>query len=445
MDMESDVTLDPTSTLTTQASTTAAPGCRVAVLGFGTVGQSVVRILSTAPPDGLQLTHIYNRRIAEKQVAWVPEGIAWTDDIAAVLASDVDVVVELIGGQEPAETWIRRALAAGKSVVTANKQVIAEVGPELIEIAARHGSRIGFEASVAGGIPVVRGLEEGLAGDRLVRIVGILNGTCNFILTSMEASGMAFADALHAAQARGFAEADPTADVDGLDARSKLAILSWIGLGSHLAPSSITSRSITVVESIDFAYAARLGCTIRQISLAERIDGGHILAAVQPALVPTGSPLAAVHGSQNLVMATGQFGGETGFFGYGAGGDPTAVAVVSDLVGIATGEADPVAGVRRRNVGSAEAVDDFTTPYYVRFTVQDRPGIIASLAGIFSRHDINIESVLQEPDHPKDSLPFVITLERCRSAVVAAALSEIAALDFHVQAPVGLPMLPQTA
>ncbi len=443
--MGSEVATDFARSESSRTQTPAASDCTVAVLGFGTVGQSVVRILSRSTPPGLRLTHICNRRIAEKKASWVPRTVEWTEDVDAVLASNVDVVVELIGGSDPAGRWIRRALESGKSVVTANKQVIAESGPDLIELAARHGRRIGFEASVAGGIPVVRGLQEGLTGDRLIRVVGILNGTCNFILTQMEASGAAFDEALEEAQRRGFAEADPTADIDGLDARSKLAILSWIGLGSHLRPESIVSRSIAAVESIDFTYAARLGCTIRQVSLAERDDETRILACVQPALVPASSPLAAVQGSQNLVMVAGEFGGETGFFGYGAGGDPTAVAVVSDLIGIATGRSDPVIGVRRRNVGSAQAVGDLSTPHYVRFTVKDRPGIIASLAGILSRYDINIESVLQEPEHPKDRLPFVITLEACSSSVLDRALGDITALDFHVRAPVHLPMLPDVA
>ena len=419
--------------------------CKVAILGFGTVGQSVARILTKNTPPGLKLTHIYNRRIEEKKIAWVPSTVKWTDDINSVLSSDVDVVVELIGGNDPAEHWIRKALTSGKSVVTANKQVIAESGPELIELAIRHGQIISFEASVAGGVPVVRGLEEGLSGDRLFRIVGILNGTCNFILTQMETSGKTLDEAVKEAQNKGFAETDPTADIDGLDARAKLAILSWIGLGYHLKPTSIVSRSIRTIEAIDFAYAARLDCTIRQISLVERGDGNNILASVQPALVPTLSPLAAVQGSQNLIMVTGEFGGETGFFGYGAGGDPTAVAVVSDLIGIVAQRQSPLPSVRKKSTSSIEAVGNLTTPHYLRFTVKDSPYIISSLAGILSRHNINIGSVLQEPGQDQNALPFVITLEACSSSVIEQALSDIKALDFHVRTPVNLPMFPNLA
>ena len=438
-----------------RAKTTAAgklvagPPCRVGIAGFGTVGRSVARILCEHPPEGLELVAICNRNIERKKVPWVPARVRWTEQIEDLLSPDIDIFVELIGGLLPAEDWIRRALQSGKSVVTANKQLISERGPELMDLARRGGRRIGIEASVAGGIPVVRGLREGLAGDRLFRISGILNGTCNYVLTRMEASDLAFSAAVKEAQALGFAEADPTDDIAGYDARAKLAILARVGLRSRIQPSDIRCRSIAVIESIDFAYARRLGCTIRQVSRAEKVAQatGDLFAAVQPALVPLSSPLAGVQGSQNLITATGLYGGETVFSGRGAGGDPTAVAVVSDLIAIArrgsvpSGQHTDASGAPEASQAPLRVVGEFTSPHYVRFTVKDRPGIVAALATVFSNYRINIDALLQEPGSEKSRLPFVITLEECSSEVLESALKEVAAFDFHVQPPVNLPVL----
>ena len=242
-----------------------------------------------------------------------------------------------MGGLEPAGDLIRRSLKAGKSVVTANKQLISTHGVELLALARQQQRELLFEASVAGGIPIVRAVREGLAGDRLLRVAGILNGTCNYILTRMDSAGLSFADALKEAQALGFAEADPTADVDGYDARAKIAILIAVGLGCQVDPEHIPCRSISSIDRVDFTYARKLDCTIRQISWAERAPGPdtQLFASVRPALVPLSSPLARAQGSQNLVTVNGEFGGETTYSGFGAGGDPTAVAVVSDLMSIA--------------------------------------------------------------------------------------------------------------
>ncbi|HEY3128576.1 MAG TPA: homoserine dehydrogenase [Acidobacteriota bacterium] len=418
------------------------PVSKVAIIGFGTVGRSVAKILCEHSPRQLQLTHIYNRNIGQKRVPWVPNNVCWTDNIDAVLASDVDLVVELIGGLKPAEEWIRRAIVAGKSVVTANKQVIGHCGPELLHLARQHECQIRFEASVAGGIPVVSGLREGLAGDRLFRVSGILNGTCNYILTRMESAGLPFSVALEEAQSLGYAEADPSDDVDGFDARSKLAILASIGLRCRVRPLDIACKSIKVIEAVDFIYARRLGCAIRQISRAERkLPAGRTLfASVQPALVPSSSPLARVQGSQNLVMSTGEFGGETVFSGYGAGGDPTAVAVISDLISLAENRQSPVTD---SSVAEEpyEVVGEFNSPHYVRFTVEDRPGIIAALATVLANYQINIDAVLQERGPDKSKLPFVMTLEECNTSVLEGALRDIEKLDFHVQPLVSLPML----
>ncbi|HYY68667.1 MAG TPA: homoserine dehydrogenase [Terriglobales bacterium] len=419
--------------------TLAAEEARVlnlALLGFGTVGSSVARILSSAACQ-LRLTHVFNRGVERKRVDWLPPDIRWTDKFEDALDESVDIVVELVGGLEPAREWVRRALLAGKSVVTANKQLIAQHGAELLELAQGQRCHLVFGASVAGGVPVVSGLQEGLAGDRLYKVCGILNGTCNYILSRIEESGVGFSAALREAQRLGYAESDPTDDVEGFDARAKLAILARVGLNCEVCPGDIACRSIATLEAVDFLYARDLGCTIRQISCAE-VKDGRLFASVQPALVPLASPLARVQGSQNLVMATGEFGGETVFSGYGAGGNPTAVAVVSDLIAIAEGR---MKGWHSAPAQKLAVTSEFSAPHHLRFTVSDRPGIIAAVSGILAKYGISIEAVLQKPDYPKARLPFVITLEECPSSLVDGALEELRKLDFLVEPILSLPML----
>ena len=233
--------------------------CRVAVLGFGTVGRAVVEILSYRNPSSVKLTHIFNRNVASKHVSWVPKDVRWTENIDDVLASDVDVVIELMGGIEPAKQWVRRALESGKSVVTANKQLIANAGSELLELAQRKGLQLEFGASVAGGIPVLLGLQKGLSGDQIFKVTGILNGTCNYILTRIESSGVSFESALAEAQQFGYAEADPTDDLEGFDARAKLAILARVALQTQVHPEEIAVNSITPIQPVDFHYSSLLG------------------------------------------------------------------------------------------------------------------------------------------------------------------------------------------
>ena len=424
------------------AENAGAPNCNVALLGFGTVGSSVARILCERSNTHLRLTHVLNRNVARKKVDWLPSSVHWTENIDDILSADADIVVEVMGGLQPTEDWIRRALQSGKSVVTANKQLIARCGTELFALAHHMNQQIQFGASVAGGVPVISGLEEGLAGDDLFKIRGILNGTCNYILSQIETNGIPFDTALREAQKLGFAEADPTEDIDGFDARAKLAILARVGLHCIVKAESILARSIRPIDSVDFEYAKQLGCTIRQISGAE-LKGDQLFAAVQPSLVEFSSPLARVEGSQNLVVATGTYGGETVFGGHGAGGNPTAVAVVSDILAIArskkatTTPADAGKPLEKSPAVSA----DFTAKHYLRFLVKDRPGIIASLATILSQCGINIDSVLQKPDCPKSHLPFLITLEECKASVVEQALQQINQLDFLVQPCLHLPLL----
>ncbi|MGA9353681.1 MAG: homoserine dehydrogenase [Terriglobales bacterium] len=419
---------------------------RVALAGFGTVGRSVARILVERTDALVRLTCICNRNVARKKVDWLPPDVVWTDNIEDVLSSDADIVVEVIGGLKPTKDWVRRVLTSGKSVVTANKQLIAHAGPELIALARQMNQQIEFGASVAGGVPIISGLHQGLAGDELFKICGILNGTCNYILTQIESNGVPFPAALREAQKLGFAEADPTEDIDGLDARAKLAILIRAGLHCNVAPDNIVARSISPIEAIDFEYANQLGCTIRQIARAELI-GETLFASVQPSLVQLSSPLARVQGSQNLVMATGTYGGETVFGGHGAGGHPTAVAVVSDILAIALAkqsgneQASAVAENRQPSEKSPALTADFSTRHYLRFMVKDRPGIIASLAAILAKSGINIDAVLQKPGCSKSHLPFLITLDECKASLVDQALKQIDALEFMVQPCLHMPIL----
>jgi homoserine dehydrogenase len=421
-----------------QASSQAAARTRwnVALVGFGTVGSSVGRLLSERKIPQLQLTHVCNRGVARKRVSWTPQNTQWTESFDDILNSpDVHVIAELIGGLEPAEQLVRRALEAGKSVVTANKKLVALHGPELLALARKKGVRLSFGAAVAGGIPVLHALEEGLAGDRLFRLRGIVNGTCNFVLHSMQARGLSFAEALKEAQQKGFAEADPTDDIEGYDARSKLAILSWIGLRAEVDPEQIPCRPITPVDAVDLSYARDLGCTIRQISWAE-LSGEHLMAGVQPMLVPFDSSLAHVISNQNMVIATGQYGGDTIFAGYGAGGNPTAVAVVSDLLNLAKSHPDPVAPSTRYTVSA-----DFTARHYLRLVVQDRPGIVAAIASVLSRRSVNLDAVMQRPGFDKAKLAFVVTVEPCSSRLLEEAIAEIGQMDFLVDRPLWMPIL----
>lgn len=412
--------------------------CRVALIGFGTVGREVAKILCESD-KGLTLTHICNRNFERKKQPWVPKSVVWTDNVESVLNSDINIVIELIGGLNPAEQIVRKALESGKSVVTANKQLIARHGPDLLQLAASKGCQLEFGASVAGGVPVLPALRTGLCGDRLHGIAGILNGTCNYILSRIEGARIPFSEALEEAQARGYAEADASEDLDGGDARAKLAILALAGLHTRVAPESIRARTIRAVDSVDFDYAAELGCTIRQISRSD-LKQGTLFAEVGPCLVPSNSPFGRVQRNLNLVLTSGQYGGDMAFLGAGAGGDPTAVAVVSDLMFVAQG----LAGQRRdaaTRVSTPAISPDFETAWYLRFFVRDQPGIVARLAQILATHSLNIDSLLQKPGFEKSSLPFVITLEPCRDSMLHPALEQMSGLDFNIRPCLCLPIL----
>jgi homoserine dehydrogenase len=411
---------------------------RVAILGFGTVGQSVARILVERPElgDRLQLTHVFNRGVERKRAPWMPSTVAWTDSLDDVLESSPDVVAELAGGVEPARTWVTRAIEAGASVVTANKMLLAAHGPELLQLAAQRGVQLRFEAAVGGGVPLIHGIREGLAGDNLTGVAGILNGTCNYILSRMAASDESMDVVLPDAQRLGYAEADPSADVDGADAAAKLVVLAGIAFRRHMALADVPKRSIRPLTAADFRYARRLGCTIRQVSQVQADPLG-FHASVGPVLVPENSSFGRNQGANNVVSIYGQYGGESSFSGAGAGGPATAVAVVSDLLAL----------TQTRRGDRAESWSEVTLtappprPYYLRFVVHDRPGILALIAAALAEQGVNLDAVLQEPGYPKDRLPFVITVEPCEEAALQEAMSQITKADWHAEPPLALPML----
>jgi homoserine dehydrogenase len=320
-------------------------------------------------------------------------------------------------------------------VVTANKQLIAHRGAGLSRLAAKHDVQLMHGAAVAGGVPVIAGVLQGLSGDQITRISGILNGTCNYILSRME-TGASYAAVLADAQALGYAEADPSADVDGFDARAKLCILSRIALHAELDPDQVATQTISSVEAVDFVYAKELNCTIRQVSRAQ-LDGRIVVhARVAPMLVPHASPIAWSHGTQNMVVTSGKFGGDVVFSGHGAGGEPTAVAVVSDILAVAQRSVAVQLPVRRR-----EVTGEFLAPHYLRFVVDDKPGIVAGIAGALARVGANIDSLLQHPGYPKHRLPFVITTEPCLTSTIEKAVTAIAKLDCMLERPLCLQIL----
>jgi homoserine dehydrogenase len=425
-----------TSRKTTPVSATVP--VKIALLGFGTVGSSVARVLAASKLTGIELTHIFNRNVERKRASdaarCVPDSVVWTENFDEILNSGAEIVVELMGGLTPAEEWLRKCFAAGKSVVTANKQLIAYRGAALSRFAAKHGVQLVHGAAVAGGVPVIPGILQGLSGDQITRISGIVNGTCNYILSHME-SGAEYAAVLADAQHLGYAEANPSADVDGFDARAKLCILSRIALHAELDPDAVATQTISTIEAVDFAYAKELGCTIRQVSRAQ-LDGRLVHARVAPMLVPLTSPIAWSHGTQNMVVTSGRFGGDVVISGHGAGGEPTAAAVVSDILAVAQRSVAVQLPVHRRAV-----TGEFLAPHYLRFVVDDKPGIVSGIAGALAKVGANIDSLLQRPGYPKHSLPFVITTEPCLTSTIERAVASISRMDCMLERPLCLQIL----
>lgn len=425
----------------------------VGIIGLGNVGTGTVDILWDNWEQNTQklgfplwLRAVCSRTLDDKKLPTGMERVIRTTDWREVVTNpEIDIICELVGGTTVAREIIDAAIANGKSVVTANKELMALHGPEIWRKAAEANVNLAMEASVAGGIPILNVLREGISGDRLTSLFGILNGTSNFILTEIEKHGSEFEDVLAEAQQLGYAEADPTADVDGFDARSKLAILSALAFGKSVVPSAIHTEGIRRITPFDFQYAHELGYTIRLLCSARRVDSGLILS-VRPALIPLSTILAGVSGAYNAVWVRGDYGQDTFYYGRGAGPHPTGVAVVSDLMRVAReirgGSHDRVSPFAHAKLEASAPIplDSLRTAYYIRFRVKDKPGIIATLAQILAGKGISLDAVLQVPSDEKDNLPFVITVESTEESSMRAALQEMSGLDFLVEPPLALPM-----
>ncbi len=419
---------------------------RVTLLGLGTVGSGVVELLTSnhaylarrvgAP---IELAHVVVRDRLRTRAAKVDHALIATDAIACIDDPSVDVVVEAMGGEEPAGAWLARALSAGKSVVTANKALLAARAPALLAAAKKGGGDLAFEASVGGAVPIIRTLRDHLVADWVRSLRGIVNGTCNYILTRMRDEGAAFADVLQAAQELGYAEAEPSLDVDGHDAAHKLCVLALLAFGAEVYPDEVSTEGIRAIEPIDLRFAARFGYAIKHLAVGRETKTGELDLRVHPALVPARAPLASVDGVLNAVALEADGAGAQVLVGRGAGSLPTAVSVVADLVDVARARQAGVPGlltqgleVERRPLalpGSQEAI------WYLRVRVADRSGVLAQIAGSLGRHDVSIEQLVQEGgagrrvgdrfDGVDDTRVVVILTHNALERDVRAALSEI--------------------
>jgi homoserine dehydrogenase len=425
----------------------------LAIVGLGNVGSGTLQILIENSKQieeklgfKLRVKAVCARSFDNKQLPPLPDDVIRTTDWRDVCCHpEVDIVVEVIGGTGVAAQLIESSLRAGKSVVTANKELMAVRGPELWALANTAGVNLAMEASVAGGIPIHTVLREGIAGDKVTALYGILNGTSNFILTEIEGTNASFDAVLAEAQRLGYAEADPTADVDGLDARSKLAILAALAFGEKLTPADIYTEGIRRLLPVDFQYAHQLKHTIRLLCAARQTPDG-LLLSVRPSLIPLAAILANVKGAYNAVWVHGTYGEDTFYYGRGAGPQPTGVAVVSDLMRVAReicyGSPERVSPFAHERLGPYRPlpITDFQSAYYLRFRVEDRPGIIASLAGCLAKHHISLDAVLQLPAANWRDLPFVITTEPTSEHAIRSALNEVSAADFLTEPPLAMPM-----
>jgi len=376
----------------------------VAVLGCGNVGAALAEILVTQAGEiaaragvPLELAGIAVRDLSRARPDVLPPGL-FTDDAKELVERDgVDVVVELIGGLDPARTLVESALRSGRPVVTGNKTLLAEFGAELAELAAGHGVDLLYEASVAGAIPVIRPLRESLAGERVVRVMGIVNGTTNYILTRMAEEAMGYAEALAEAQRLGLAEQDPTADVEGHDAAAKAAILAGLAFGSDVVGSSVPREGITGVQAVDVEFAERLGYVVKLLAVAELVDGGpDVSVRVHPAMVPRSHPLASVRGAFNAVFVEGAACGDLMLYGQGAGGMPSASAVLGDVIDAARNlRAGAAAPAPRRRTTRLRPLSELRSVFYLSLEVVDEPGVLAAVATIFGRHGVSIRAMEQ--------------------------------------------------
>jgi homoserine dehydrogenase len=388
---------------------------RVGLLGCGNVGAAVIRMLHDHADEielragcRVEVTRVAVRDPDRPRDVPLPPEAFTTDADGLVTSADVDLVCELIGGVEPARTLILRALGAGKPVVTANKELVADHGLELFEAADAAGLDLSFEAAVAGGIPLIRPLQESLAGERIRRMLGIVNGTTNYILTQMSDHGSSFEDALAEAQRLGYAEADPTADVEGHDAAAKCAILASIAFDTRVVAGDVFREGIARVTAQDIVDARRMGYVVKLLAIVELQDEA-ITARVHPAMIPASHPLASVRDAFNAVFIEGEKVGQLMFYGRGAGGDPTAVSVVGDLVSVARHLTSGGRGVGWTNAldRRIRSMDDTTGQYYLNLHVEDRPGVLAEIADHFGRNGVSIERVWQEGSGDEATLVFI--------------------------------------
>ncbi len=416
----------------------------VGMLGLGTVGAGVARLLDKGAD---RITRRAGRQI---EIRWavvrdpdrvrdcvIPTDRIVTDPRVIFDDPEIAVVIEVMGGVDLAFEWICRALASGKDVVTANKALLAERGAELFAVARRHGRAIAFEAAVGGGIPIVQALGVGLAANRVEAIAAIVNGTCNFILTAMGRDGLPYDQALKQAQQLGYAEADPTMDVDGTDTAHKLAVLAQIAFGATVTTADIARAGIDRLQPADIAYAAELGYVVKLLALAEQTNAG-LLLRVAPTLVKRGTPLADVQGPYNAVRVVGDAVGDTLFYGRGAGAMPTASAVVGDLIDVLIGRAALTARALDLWSGTGSnpqlaPADQARSRFYLRFTIADRPGVIAAISKILGDHSISIASLIQhDPGDgaiPSTPVPLVMMTHLATAQAIRAALDKIDRLD----------------
>ncbi|WP_328349067.1 homoserine dehydrogenase [Micromonospora sp. NBC_00421] len=421
---------------------------RLALLGCGTVGSEVVRLLHTQAADlaarigaPLEIAGIAVRRVGRARGDLpVDPALFTTDPLGLIKRDDVDVVVEVVGGIEPARTWLVEALRAGKSVVTANKALLAEDGAALHDAAAEGGADLFYEASVAGAIPLLRPLRESLHGDRINRVTGIVNGTTNFILSAMDATGAGFAEALDEATELGYAEADPTADVEGFDAAAKAAILASLAFHTRVTAADVHREGITEVTVADMASAKAMGCTIKLLCIAARgVDPAGretVSVRVHPAMIPLTHPLASVGDAFNAVFVEAEAAGQLMFYGRGAGGAPTASAVLGDVVAVARNR---LAGAFAASESayadlSVRPMGEALTRYHISLDVVDRPGVLQAVAGVFARHDVSIATVRQGPagGGPAgrgEDADLVIVTHVAPDAALAATVRELRGLD----------------
>jgi homoserine dehydrogenase len=417
---------------------------KIAVAGLGTVGAGVLKLLAANGPllakrggRPLVVTAVSARE--RKRDRGVPlEGIAWFDDPAEMAAkADADVVVEVIGGSDgPAKRTIEAAIKAGRHVVTANKALLAIHGTALARAAEAKGVSLAYEAAVAGGIPVIKALREGIAANRVTRVYGILNGTCNYILTVMRESGRAFDDVLAEAQRLGYAEADPAFDIDGIDAAHKLAILAGVAFGAEVNFNSIHIEGIRHVDALDMTFARELGYRIKLFGIARLTDYG-LEQRVHPCMVPLDSPIAHVEDVFNAAVIEADFVGSTVYEGRGAGAGPTASAVVADLLDLAAGRRVYTFGVPATQLAAlpVSPMERHRGAYYIRLMVTDRPGVIADVTAALRDEQVSLESMLQRGRQPDEMVPVVLTTHETEEAAMVRALKRIEALSAVLRPP----------